>query len=119
MAAFFAVVVGSLLPSTSAAVRLLERFPGNDKVLHFCAYALLAFLPVLYERLRTAVVVAAFLVLAGALVEFAQALTGSRMFELRDMAANGSGVVFGLLIGLPRRGSRRPPAILARESPNR
>lgn len=119
MAAFLAVVAGSLLPSDSAPLRLLDRLPLSDKMLHFGAYAVLAFLPVLYERLRTAMAVAACLAVAGVLVEFGQAYTGSRIFEVRDMAANGFGVAFGLLIGLPRRGSRRPPAILAREVPGR
>lgn len=117
LAAVLGVVVSSLLPASSAPVRMLERLPLSDKALHFCAYALLAFLPVLYERLRTALVIAACLTVMGVLVEFGQAASSSRLFEIRDMAANGCGVVFGLLAGLPRRGPRA--ATPARESPGR
>lgn len=84
-------------------MQLLEALPVSDKVLHFCAYAVLAFLPVLHERLRTAVGIAACLTLVGVAVEFGQSLGGSRLFETADMAANGGGVLFGLLAGLPHR----------------
>lgn len=75
----------------------------SDKLLHFSAYAVLAFLPVLYERMRTALAVAACLAVVGVLLEFGQSYTTSRFFEVRDLAANGGGVLFGFLVGLPRR----------------
>ncbi len=121
LAAFLAVIVGSLLPSQSAPIRLLARLPVSDKVLHFSAYALLAFLPVLYERMRTAMAVAAGLAAIGVLLELGQAYLGERFFEPADIAANGCGVIFGILIALPGRGrgAGEREAILAKGWPDR
>lgn len=102
-AAALTVVVGSLLPAESVPVRLAARLPVSDKALHFCAYAVLAFLPVIHERIRTAAAIAVCLTAAGVAVEFGQAFLGSRFFETADMAANGGGVLFGVLVGLPHR----------------
>jgi hypothetical protein len=46
-----AVIVGSLLPADSALLRALDRLAINHKVQHLLAYALLAFLPAIHERL--------------------------------------------------------------------
>jgi VanZ family protein len=97
------VIAGSMLPSDSMPVQAISRLPMSDKALHFCAYAVLAFLPVLYERLRTALVVAVCLAAIGVLVEIGQSYTASRFFETKDIAANGIGVLFGLMAGLPYR----------------
>jgi VanZ family protein len=96
-----------MLPSDSMPVQVVSRLPVSDKALHFFAYAVLAFLPVLYERLRTALVVAVCLAVIGVLVEVGQSYTGSRSFEMKDIAANGIGVLFGLMAGLPYRAGRR------------
>lgn len=98
-----AVVIACLLPADSPPLQLLGTLRLSDKVLHFGAYAVLAFLPVLYERLRTALAIAACLVLLGVLVEFGQSYTATRLFEVKDIIADGGGVLFGLLAGLPRR----------------
>lgn len=97
------MVAGSLLPSSSMPVQMVSRLPLDDKALHFCAYAVLAFLPVLYERLGTALAIAAGLAAIGVAVELGQSYTASRFFELQDIAANGIGVLFGLMAGLPHR----------------
>ena len=48
--AILAVIIGSLLPADSPTMRALELLDVNDKVEHFAAYSLLAFLPVVHER---------------------------------------------------------------------
>lgn len=101
--AVLSVIIGCLLPSDSPPLQLLGKLRVSDKLLHFGAYAVLAFLPVLYERLRTALAIAACLVILGVLVEFGQSYTATRFFEVKDIVADGGGVLFGLLVGLPRR----------------
>ena len=51
-AAFLAVIAGSLLPADSLPIRALSHFGVGDKLQHFAAYAVLAFLPALHERWR-------------------------------------------------------------------
>ncbi len=87
------VAVGSLLPSlpdVSAGV--------SDKLMHFAAYGALAFLFMGAAGRRRWPHVALGLLALGAAIELAQAtLTGARSGEWLDMAANGAGVVIGVL----------------------
>ena len=46
------VVIGSLLPAASPVMVDIGRLQINDKVMHFCAYLALSFLPVIGFRDR-------------------------------------------------------------------
>ena len=103
LAALLTVMVGSLLPASSLPMRALAHFGISDKLLHFGAYAVLAFLPALHER-RLELVAAILAVIAmGALLEFAQLYSPGRSFEIADMVANAAGALCGLVLGLPLR----------------
>ena len=71
---------------------------GSDKLLHFLTYAGLSagFASVIWRRQQLWLVTVG-LILYGVAIEFAQGLSGYRMFEFADMVANSVGVVFGLL----------------------
>jgi len=102
-AAVVAVVVGSLLPGSSLPIQALGELHISDKILHFAAYAVLAFLPALHER-RPALGAALLGALAlGVLLEFAQRLSPGRNFELADMLADACGLLCGLILALPLR----------------
>jgi len=103
LAAAIAVIVGSLLPQSSLPMRALDRLDISDKVLHFAAYAVLAFLPALHERWPAVAAALLGAVALGVLLEFLQKLSPSRSFELADMVADVSGVVCGLLLAIPLR----------------
>jgi VanZ family protein len=94
------VIVGSLLPARSAAMESLARLPVNDKVEHFGAYAVLAFLPALHRRGRA---LSAFLIstlVLGIALEFGQFYSPGRSFDLWDMAADAGGTIAGLCVAL-------------------
>ncbi len=98
------VIAGSLLPESSATMRLLNRFHVPDKLLHFAGYALVAMLPAIHERWAAIAATALGLVALGVAIEFAQFSSGwGRMFELRDIAANVFGVAVGISAGLVLR----------------
>ena len=101
--AIVAVIVGSLLPSNSAVIRTLDRLPITDKMEHIGMYALLAFLPAIYERRRVVILAAAGAVALGVGMEYAQLLTGWRDFEIGDMVADTVGAILGLASGLAVR----------------
>ena len=92
------VIAGSLLPDNSLPVRALGRLNISDKLQHFGAYAVLAFVPVLHERPRVVGAIALSLIGLGVALEFGQALV-SRDFEIGDMVADTAGVVAGLATG--------------------
>src|SRR6478672_2446830 len=96
LAAAAAVIVGSLLPGSSMPMRALGELPVSDKLLHFAAYAVLAFLPSLHERWSTLGAALAGAIALGVLLEFAQRLSPGRNFEIADMIADTGGVLFGL-----------------------
>jgi len=95
------VVALSLLPMPQTSVQV----PGSDKFQHLIAYFAISFWhcqlqlrrPVLVRRLLL-------IALTGALVEVLQAQTGYRTGELRDLAANLIGVIFGTVIGMANGG---------------
>jgi VanZ family protein len=101
--AIFIVVVGSLLPGDSVPITALNRLNINDKIEHFGAYALLAFLPTIHERWRFIIAAAIGAVVLGIVLEFGQLYLGWRDFEVGDMVADALGVGFGLLVGVPIR----------------
>jgi VanZ family protein len=99
------VVVGSLLPAKSSLITAIGRAHVSLKVLHYCAYTLLALLALIAVPRRSSGVLAAFaMVLLGVAVEFAQKLAPGRSCEIRDMLINGAGVITGVAIGLLGRG---------------
>jgi VanZ family protein len=74
------------------------------KVLHFCAYASLALVPLVAIRRRPAAVLAALaMILLGVALEFGQKLSPGRSCEIRDMFINGAGVLTGIAIGILSR----------------
>lgn len=103
MITVLAVIAGELLPGGSLPLRELAYLHISDKVQHFTGYAVLAFLPALYERPGTVVFAAAGSVVLGVLLEYGQLLTATRCFETGDMAANALGVCAGVALALPLR----------------
>jgi VanZ family protein len=95
------VVIGSLLPATSAPMRALSLLPVSDKAEHFCAYGWLALCSMFaIAPKRAAILFALALILMGVALEFAQRLVPGRAFEVGDMAANALGVLAGISLGL-------------------
>ena len=73
----------------------------GDKLGHVAAYALLMFwFGYLYRRSQVRIAYALVWIALGVALEFAQAATSYRSFELADMAANALGVLFGALAAL-------------------
>jgi len=89
---------------------VLVALPYGDKVGHFVLYGLIMFGAGLLVSQRSAVFVAAALVIgAGVADEFRQLLEGGRNFSLGDVLANVAGVLFGLLAALAIRRLVPPP----------
>lgn len=101
--AILVVVVGSLLPGDSTAMRLLDRLHISDKIEHCLAYAVLTFLPTIHERRRVVVGAALGALALGVGLEYAQLYSGWRDFEFRDMLADAVGVIIGASAGIPMR----------------
>jgi VanZ family protein len=93
------VIVGSLLPGDSTPIAALDKLDISDKVQHFAAYMVLAFVPALHERWRVVAILAATRVGLGILLEFGQMLSPSRDFEIGDMVADAAGVCAGIAAG--------------------
>ena len=108
----FIVVVASLLPSDSLPMRALDRLHINDKLEHFAAYAVLAFLPAVHERKWFIVAAAVGAVALGIALEFGQLFSGWRDFEVGDMIADAVGVCFGLASGIPLRSTETARTVL-------
>lgn len=94
--AIAAVVVASLVPPPAMPV------PRNfDKVEHLLGYAALAaFAAGLFEGGRAQLRAGLGLVALGIALEFAQAVTRTRMADPVDALANATGVAIGLLLAL-------------------
>ena len=101
--AIFVVIVGSILPSDSRAMRALDSLQISDKIEHLAAYAGLAFLPALHERRRFVIAAAIGSVALGVALEYVQLYSGWRNFEVADMVADGVGVCVGLVTGVATR----------------
>jgi len=94
-------MVFSLLPASSPTLQAMIY--GDDKLEHFAAYAVLAFLPSLHERPKLLVWVVAAVVVMGVGLEFGQLLSDGRRFEVEDMIADSYGVLAGIIVALPSR----------------
>lgn len=90
----FLIIVGSLLPTPTDSAVL-----HYDKVNHLLIYALLMgwFTQFLTRRTVQLRYMLAFILL-GIIMEFLQALTAYRLFEVADMAANAVGVFAGWIV---------------------
>ena len=98
------VIVGSLLPAKSSVITTIGRAHISLKVLHYCAYALLALMAMIAVRGRPYVALAVVAtVLLGVAIEFAQKLAPGRSCEVRDMLINGAGAITGVAVGLVGR----------------
>jgi len=86
-----AIVVLSLMPAPPDI-----DVPHGDKLGHLAAYFVLTFwFCWLYAAWKTRIAYAAGWIAMGVALEFAQAATGYRSYELADMAANSLGVLLG------------------------
>ena len=91
------LVIGAL---SLAPLPELPDAPGNDKLHHLIAYALLAFLALLPRNTRGAALAALLAVIAyGGLIELVQPYV-NRYGEFGDFFANGVGAVLGGLLAL-------------------
>ena len=101
--AILVVVVGSLLPASSLPMRALDELGLSDKLEHFAAYLVLAFLPALHERWPALAAALGGALALGIGLEYAQLLSPGRSFDLADMLADAVGVLCGFVIALPLR----------------
>ncbi len=106
-----AVVAGGWLLAAAIVWLSLAPPPAEpgvhipDKLAHFLAYAALTFwFAFLYRSGPARVAYALLWIALGVALEFAQAATGYRSYELTDMAANALGVLAGAAaaLSLPR-----------------
>jgi VanZ family protein len=82
-------------------MRALDQLQINDKVLHFAAYMVLAFLPAIHERRPLVVAAGVGAAALGVALEFGQLASGWRSFEIGDMIADAVGVCMGVAVGIP------------------
>ena len=98
------VVIGSLAPAASSLMVAVGRLHIWDKLLHFGAYLVLSFLPVIgFRDRRRGLMAGISMFLLGVLMEAGQHFSPGRAVELGDVVANGVGVSCGTLLGLPMR----------------
>jgi len=87
------VTVGSLMPGA-----WVPGFSPRDKILHAGSYlVLMVWFSGLYRR-ESHIWIALLLLMFGFLLDLAQGATSSRIFDLRDVAANAGGILIGLLL---------------------
>ena len=85
------VVIGSLLPAASPVMVDIGRLHVNDKVMHFCAYLALSFLPVIgCKDRRRGLMAGLSMFLLGVLMEAGQHFSPGRAVEFGDVLANGA-----------------------------
>jgi VanZ family protein len=92
------VAVSSILPAQWLP-DALDDVDYSDKAIHLVAYAVLGLLPALHERRPVLFLMVAGTFLMGVALELGQATTGTRFFELLDIASNGTGLAVGVLAG--------------------
>lgn len=102
IAAIVVVVTGELIPGDSTPMRLLDATHISDKVMHFTAYLVLAFIPVVGFRLSRGIACAVVMIFLGVGLEFIQRMVG-RDLEIGDMVANTVGVAIGIALALLAR----------------
>lgn len=101
-----AIVVGSLMP-TLAPPAIRVGILSLDKLIHFSAYGLIAFLPqVAIARSTPATWAALSMAVLGGVVEVAQDYVPGREGSLDDVLANALGVFGGIALGLKLRARR-------------
>jgi len=104
IAAFYLVIIAflSLLPSYD--IPDISLFPGADKVVHICMYLGLSFLAcwsydISHKGMRFMYLVLAGVFMYGVVMEILQrTMHNGRDFDFKDMIANLTGTIFGLLI---------------------
>jgi VanZ family protein len=99
-AAWFAVlsivVIGSLLPSSSPALQLIDRLELSDLILHSFSYLLLTLLSILNFSVYWQVkLIATATFLLSFAIECLQTKVPGRTFEWYDLAANLVGTIAG------------------------
>lgn len=95
------VLAGSLLPANIPLMVAIGRLKINDKILHFCAYFALAFLPMIgFQDRRRSYLVGVSMFALGLVLELGQYFAPGRAAELADVAANGLGIGCGTLMGI-------------------
>jgi VanZ family protein len=98
------VVIGSLSPAASPLMVALGRLHINDKLMNFCAYLALSFLPVIgFRDRRRGIALGLSMFFLGILMDAGQHFAPGRAVELGDVLANGAGVSCGALLALPIR----------------
>ena len=90
------IATGELLPGSSAPMRLLSELALGDKIIHFCAYSVLALLPAFGLRLPIAALCVVVTELVGVALEFVQTFVSGRSCDIYDIAANTGGVLAGI-----------------------
>jgi len=94
---------GELLPGDSAPIIALASTNVSDKLMHFGAYAIIAFVPAFGFRLRNAIRYIISTELAGIGLEIAQRFIPDRSSDLYDVLANTIGVLAGTALALAIR----------------
>ncbi len=93
------VVIGTLSSGDSALMGTVGRLHIDDKVLHFCAYAVLSFLAVTgFRDRRRGIAAGLSMFIVGCLLELAQHFSPGRSVDFGDAMANGGGVCCGVLL---------------------
>lgn len=101
-AAGWSIVVAIIVFSLTPQQPRVGGFEMNDKLGHLIAYAIgMGWFAALYPSMPQRVGYAVFFIALGIALEFAQAFTPERKFELFDMFADGIGVVAGFVLGQP------------------
>ena len=93
--------ISELLPGDSAPIMAVANV--NDKLLHFSAYAVVAFVPAFGLRFNTALLCVLTTELVGIGLEFAQLFVRQRSCDPYDIAANTAGVLAGVLLAVAGR----------------
>jgi VanZ family protein len=93
--------ISELLPGDSAPLVAVSHV--NDKLLHFSAYAAMAFVPAFGLRLGEAAAYILATELLGIGLEFAQLFVRQRSCDPYDVAANTAGVLIGVLLAIAFR----------------
>lgn len=97
------IVVGSLMPMLAPPDMSIAVLP-LDKLIHFGAYGLTAFLPqIAIGRLALATLAALSMAVLGGTVEVAQSFVPGREGSLGDALINTLGVLGGVALGLGLR----------------
>lgn len=98
------VIVMTLIPEPDMVFGFDELFKLlSDKAAHFTAYALLmGWFVQIYHAKKSHFIMALSFTLMGVVLEYLQGIGQTRMFEVADMVANGTGVVLGWSIAYSR-----------------